>query len=213
MSYFIANAISFSKDRKTFKVKGGDNNVVPRGSNWTNDIAIEHLFNELSSWNIQLTDGNQNHQIIDSVMRKHKESFWGSWEDETDLYHCYYLRNRTLEQVYEDLEIVKWYNYKKEIMDKYISHYQWYIDNYDDIRNKLIQIENDFLTEMFYSLDNKDDWDYVVTNWASYIFAWNLRSRKVSTCRTIEAAKIFTKEIAEAMAKSYTWYYIEKVNK
>lgn len=212
MSYFIANAISFSKDRKTFKVKGGDNNVVPRGSNWTNEIAIEHLFSELSSWNIQLTEWNQKHRIIDSIMRKYKEEFWGSWDDETDLYHCYYLRYKTLDQVYADLEVIKGYNYKQDVMEKYINHYNWYISNYDEIRNKLIQTENDFLNEMFYGIDNKDDGEYVVTNWYSYIFAWNLRSRKVSTCRSVESAKTFTKEIAEAMAKSYSWYYIEKIN-
>jgi len=30
MSYFVANQVSISKDWKTFKAKGGDNNVVPR---------------------------------------------------------------------------------------------------------------------------------------------------------------------------------------
>ena len=53
MSYFIANSISISKDLKTFRVKGGDNNCFPRSNYWSNDINIDMLFNEIQGGMIQ----------------------------------------------------------------------------------------------------------------------------------------------------------------
>lgn len=45
MSYFIANTITISKDRKTFKAKGGDNNVIPRSNPLIDRISYQEFIN------------------------------------------------------------------------------------------------------------------------------------------------------------------------
>lgn len=53
MSHFIANKISFSKDKKQFRVKGGDNNVIPRSNSWSNWIDVTELYYLLSGGSLQ----------------------------------------------------------------------------------------------------------------------------------------------------------------
>ena len=78
MSYFIANSISFSKDFKTFKVKGGDNNCFPRSNSWLNDIAIEHLYDEINGGNIQFrVKTNEKIAFINRLVDVSKfENYW-----------------------------------------------------------------------------------------------------------------------------------------
>lgn len=87
MSYFKANAISISKDFKTFKVKGGDNNLRPLYNNWTNDIDIVHLFNDLNSGAIQLKSYNEKSAFINFLVKKYKKEYGGDWNKETDYWH------------------------------------------------------------------------------------------------------------------------------
>lgn len=65
MSSFIANQISFSKDLKTFKVKGGDNNIIPRFNTWSNEIPIKYLYLEVHGGMIQLN--NRGHEKLTFV--------------------------------------------------------------------------------------------------------------------------------------------------
>lgn len=53
MSHFIANTITFSKDLSQFKVKGGDNNVVPRSNNWSDWIDTTDLLYLLKGGSLQ----------------------------------------------------------------------------------------------------------------------------------------------------------------
>ena len=53
MSYFIANSIQFNSDKTEVKVKGGDNNIVPRENYWSGYFTVEQLFNEYNSNSIQ----------------------------------------------------------------------------------------------------------------------------------------------------------------
>ena len=85
MSYFIAHTISFSKDFKTFKVKGGDNNVVPRMNYWSNDIPIDRLYYNLNGGMIQLKGTSEKNCFIRFLIKK--SEFGGNWNDETDYYH------------------------------------------------------------------------------------------------------------------------------
>lgn len=68
MSHFVANSISISKDRKTFKVKGGDNNVVPRNNYWSKDIPIEALYYEIDSGNIRLVDKSEKGCLVNILV-------------------------------------------------------------------------------------------------------------------------------------------------
>lgn len=89
MSHFIANAISIAKDRKTFRVKGWDNNVVPRSNNWTRDIPITALLEEISSGNIKLLPWKDKNALITRLAKKYDKLFGGSWENSNTFYHLY----------------------------------------------------------------------------------------------------------------------------
>ena len=72
MSYFIANTISFSKDLKTFKVKGGDNNVVPRSNYWTNSLPISKLYYHINGGMIQLNESKEKSCFVNYLVETTK---------------------------------------------------------------------------------------------------------------------------------------------
>jgi len=85
MSHFIAHTISFSKDFKTFKVKGGDNNVIPRSNYWSNDIPIDSLYYNLNGGMIKLSGTSEKNAFIRFLVND--IDFGGDWTTETDYYH------------------------------------------------------------------------------------------------------------------------------
>lgn len=91
MSHFVANTISFSKDFTSFKVKWWYNNVSPRHNNWTFDIPITKLLEELWGRNIQLSKGQQKHIVINNLVQSYlsqfeKDSFYKQSTERTDLF-------------------------------------------------------------------------------------------------------------------------------
>lgn len=85
MSSFIANTISFSKDFKTFRVKGGDSNLVPRSNSWSGDIPIDRLYYNLNGGMIRLNGTTEKNAFIRSLVALME--FGGEWNTETDYYH------------------------------------------------------------------------------------------------------------------------------
>lgn len=85
MSRFIAHTISFSKDYTTFKLKGGDSNVVPRYNEWTGDIPIDKLYYNLNGGMIELNGTSEKNCFIRSLVRE--MDFGGEWDKKTDYYH------------------------------------------------------------------------------------------------------------------------------
>jgi len=67
MSYFCANSISIDKKNRTCKVKGGDNNVVPRSNYWSDYFPIAGLIKELSGGMIQFTTRKDRHIVIETL--------------------------------------------------------------------------------------------------------------------------------------------------
>lgn len=55
MSYFAASALSIDRTRQSFRVKGGDNNVVPRMNYWTDWQPLRELLPALAGGGLQLT--------------------------------------------------------------------------------------------------------------------------------------------------------------
>lgn len=72
MSHFIAHTIKFSKDLKTFKCKGGDNNVIPRSNSWTKDIPIEELYYNVQGGMLKLTDGKDLNILVNKTVNLFK---------------------------------------------------------------------------------------------------------------------------------------------
>lgn len=85
MSYFIAHTITFSKDFKTFKVKGGDNNLIPRMNYWSNPIPIDVLYYNLNGGMITLTGTSEKNCFVRFLIKN--TDFGGNWNDKTDYYH------------------------------------------------------------------------------------------------------------------------------
>jgi len=85
MSHFIAHTISFSKDFQTFRVKGGDNNVVPRFNEWSNEIPIDRLYYNLNGGMIKLNGTSEKNCFIRSLVNE--TEFGGNWENSTDYFH------------------------------------------------------------------------------------------------------------------------------
>jgi len=90
MSHFIANSLTISKDFKQFKVKGGDNNVVPRSNYWTDWIDINNLLDMLSSGSLQFgSSHNEKFLMLTELSIKYKKEWGGDWNQETDMYHSF----------------------------------------------------------------------------------------------------------------------------
>jgi len=87
MSSFIGNQISFSNDFSTFKVKGGDSNVVPRSNEWTDNIPLSELYYYVSGNMIQLNNNNEKMCFVNTLVSDH---CWdGHWEDNSTYYHVH----------------------------------------------------------------------------------------------------------------------------
>jgi len=88
MSYFCANSIRISKDKKSYQVKGGDNNLVPRSNFWTNDIPIDTLLYNIVGGGIQFVSRtNPTMLLIEKLVFEYNEKWGGDWNDATDLWH------------------------------------------------------------------------------------------------------------------------------
>jgi len=105
MSYFIANSISFSKDLKTFKVKGGDNNVVPRSNYWIPPIPIDELYNEIHGGMIQLNHSTEKLCFVDTLVKDMK--FGGGCDKTIDYYHIHLAPNAYSKELQTKY---KWFN-------------------------------------------------------------------------------------------------------
>jgi len=88
MSHFVANSISISKDMNTFKVKGGDNNVVPRSNYWTEDIDIIYLPKEILGGTLRLISKSEKAlfilELIDEVYKDCGSWYWNMKNKEPD---------------------------------------------------------------------------------------------------------------------------------
>lgn len=127
MSHFIANQIKFSQDFKYFKVKGGDNNMVPRSDDWTEDIPVHSLLYEISSGNIELTPNNPTFRVISNFAQEYQTKFedrygeldWRSTNPKS-IFHFYtnpHLLSNSDKEFFADLN----YNFAKAIKDKLYS--------------------------------------------------------------------------------------------
>lgn len=73
MSYFCIKAITINKQAKTYKARGGDNNVVPRMDYWTNEYPLEHLLPEVASGCAQFTTRSDKHIAIEAIVRRYDQ--------------------------------------------------------------------------------------------------------------------------------------------
>ena len=140
MSYFIANSITLSKDLQTFKVKGGDNNVVPRSNYWSNEIPIDRLYYDLNSGCIQLRNKTERALLIEHLVFKvHK------WTDE---YISYYDLTGLLNCSKEDLQTSindlrakdnAFYNERADRCEQVLNAYEYYQEKYKRFNDEFMK--------------------------------------------------------------------------
>jgi len=151
MSHFIANAISISKDLKTFKVKGGDNNVVPRSNYWSNDMPIEDLYYSFNSGNIDLRSKTEKACFINNLV--HNNKFGGDWSSQTDYYHI-----KGLPKTKEELKKIIDEQEKENLTNGYYINQleckKNIYNKFEFYRKKLDDFDNQFLQELKHGLKN-----------------------------------------------------------
>ncbi len=143
MSYFIASHVTISKDFKTYKVKGGDNNVIPRSSYWSRDIPIEHLYGEVHGGMTKIRAKDERALCInDTIFTTH---YGGSWDSEDDYYHTksmFYvgkkeIANRIVE--YEKKELNDWSKARLTLMKKFYENWDEHRKKYDDFNEMFLK--------------------------------------------------------------------------
>ena len=147
MSYFIANSITFSKDLTQYKVKGGDNNVVPRSNYWSNWLPIERLYYNIDSGSIQIRSKTEKALFVKQLVGS--MDFGGSWDDKTDYFHLHGLPKtqkelqNTIEEMKSDKRIADSKYYQDVIKKK-----ETILEHFDLYRNKLDNFDAEFLGKL-----------------------------------------------------------------
>ena len=180
MSHFIANTISISKDRLTYKLKGGDNNVVPRSNSWTQDIPIKHLYSEINSGNVNLMDKSEKGCLVNNLcMNFNYDNIYndGSWEDETDYYHLNsLLRDDNGRELLNERLSQKYINlYSEEYREEKIKKVNHVLENFDKYKEQIQKFNADFLAILNTKLDAMKD-----TNKLKYVLYTNTHGGHVT---------------------------------
>jgi len=168
MSHFIATSITFSKDKKTFTIRGGDNNVVPR-SNYTLDpISTNKLFFEVSFGSVQFTPWNIKWFHITNIANRLKKEYWWTWDEWTDMYHESVVLSQSKEELQKSLEDIQ--NWKtsdtyKESEHKKLTHL---IGNYEFIKSKIESYNARFIEEIFDTMKTSKE-EYIIARGNEYI--------------------------------------------
>jgi hypothetical protein len=72
MSYICVTAIRIDKEKRTYLVKGGSNNLTPRWNEWdTHWFPLSDLLANLNGGNLQFTTRTDKHAKIDALVRKY----------------------------------------------------------------------------------------------------------------------------------------------
>ena len=153
MSHFIANTISISKDFKDFKVKGGDNNVIPRSNSWTSDIELKHLFYNVEGGMIKLNNSSEKLCFINDFTSK--QNFGGNWDDK-NIY--YYAHNEFGDGTGKEGEFkTKYINFQKKLMHDLING----LKSLSNKKTHVIQIGSKYIETLkrggCYLTSNKDN--------------------------------------------------------
>lgn len=157
MSYFLANTITISKDFKTFNVKGGSNNVIPRGNEWIKEIPIDRLYSDISSGEIQFAGNKDIFILLNNLVKKFKISFGGNFGGQDDYFHLKVVTEKTLDELKTIIQ-----DYEKELLNQPDNRYlqsqfifnQILVNTYNDIKLKIDNFDRYFLKELKTELAN-----------------------------------------------------------
>lgn len=157
MSYFLANTITISKDFKFFSIKGGANNVFPRGNEWIKEIPINRLYSDISSGEIQFAGNKDIFILLNNLVNKFKIIFGGSFDGQNDYFHLKVVKEKTLNEL---KTIVK--DYENELLiqpdNRYLQRQfifnEILVNTYNDIKIKIDNFDRYFLEELKTGLIN-----------------------------------------------------------
>lgn len=206
MSHFIASQITISKDKKTFSVKGGDNNVVPRSNNWIHDISINVLYSEIDSGNIAIQSKTEKALLIKSLVKSHVWDF-GTWADETDYYHIFnMLHNKTIEDTKKSLDC-----FNEKLQTSKLNNYflkcakntQTLYDNYSYWRKTFDDFNTKFLQDLYEALNTFSTKEECIVKVRDNAFVSALRRGGAYLTDEISHAKKFSAMRAQHVANRF----------
>jgi hypothetical protein len=217
MSYFCANQIKLNKPQKTFQVKGGDNNLVPRFNEWTNPIPISALLSEISGRSIQFKTRSEKHLTIEALVKEYDETFIEEFKlsayDLSDLITNDDLHlDTTLERVQKELQsnIDDLPNYSGNYGQEKVEISQRRLDLLKDFTkyNNLLYYIAQFESEIINLKISKAD--YVIKNRNSF-YATKVTKRRLFQTPIISEAKRYGKLQAEELSEPFPNAEPEKI--
>lgn len=170
MSYFIANKISIDKKSQTFKVKGGDNNVVPRSNYWSNNIPLIDLYGCINSGDIKLLPNNELSCLINYLVKNN--DFGGDWDNKDDYFHLQHLpktaqeMDEAINQLKELAEKSTYYKDELTAKEKIKNNFDFYRKKLNDFNNNFLELLNNELN----NLSNKADYILYFPKIERYIY-------------------------------------------
>ena len=197
MSYFCAKAITIDKQAKTYKVRGGDNNVVPRMDYWSNEHSLRLLLPDLASGCTQFTTRTDKHVAINALVKKYNAMLetatgYGAYElwsiirgdldpNKMEESKAYYGKNFSSDYARQQVKMIE---------DKVAL---W---NNPEKMQEINAIVNGFVTEVTHLKIEKPS--FVVRRKWDGVFVKRQNRYSLSLTRSIEHAKKFTQAAAES---------------
>ncbi len=217
MSYFCANQIKLNKPQKTFQVKGGDNNLVPRFNEWTNPIPISALLSEISGRSIQFKTRTEKHLTIEALVKEYDETFTEEFGlsayDLSDIITTDESPDELLNRLQERLQATKddAHNYTGTYGQKQIDRAQRRLDLLKDFTkyNNLLYYVTQFETEILNLKIAKEK--YVIKNNNSF-YAKKITKRRMFQTTDIQEAKLYGKLQAQELAEPFPSATPEKIS-
>lgn len=209
MSYFLVNTITISKDFKFFNIKGGVNNVFPRGNEWIKEIPINRLYSDISSGEIQFAGNKDIFILLNNLVNKFKIIFGGSFENKDDYYYLKKVKEFNLEQL-KNLELYLKKEIEKQPDNNYIKKEiifnDFLINNYDTIKTKIDDFDKEFLDELKIELKNYSSKKEYIIKFYNGRYLMKIKKNGCNITLYRESSQKLTSIQADDIIKRFTKY-------
>ena len=203
MSIFIASTISFNKEMTTYKLKGGDNNLIPRSNEWTCEMPIEYLYYDLNCGGTQLLNGNEKNRTINKTINEF-DHFGGSWDEKTDYFHVSKLPTIEEKESFYEKEISTIKNtYRKECIEESLKVLLEQRKDFYKLKNKIKKFNDRFLTKLFYELKHVNNKKEYILKLENYGFISAIKNKRFFIANSKDEIKKFTYLKAEEIENRY----------
>ena len=203
MSYFCAKSISINKKAKTYKVRGGDNNVVPRMDYWTNEHPLRVLLPDLASGCTQFTTRTDKHFAIRKLVDKYDKML----EDLTTFgaYELWSIIDGNFDpsKMQESIAYYTEQSFRGDYAQKQIKQIKDKVALFNDTEKmqRVNEIVEAFVTEVVNLKIEKPA--FVVRRKFDGVFVKRVNRYSLSLTRSVDNAKKMSQAAAEAVLQGY----------